>query len=73
MSILQNYERHINLLGCETIEAIFDYCHFLEKDGSTIFYSDIIYKKEEWQKFENWRKTIYNKNYGRGSKRDRDI
>ena len=73
MSILQDYEDQSNFLDQKTMDAISGYLHFLESKGTTIFYSDIIYKKQEWQKFENWRKTVYNTKHGRGSKRNRKV
>ena len=73
MSILQDYEDQSNFLDQNTMDAISGYLHFLESKGTTIFYSDIIYKKQEWQKFENWRKTVYNTKHGRGSKRNRKV
>ncbi len=73
MSILQDYEDQGNFLGRKTMDAISEYLHFLESKGTTIFYSDIIYKKQEWQKFENWRKTVYNKNHGKSSGGDRKV
>lgn len=73
MSILQDYENQSNFLGQETIDAISRYLRFLENQGMAILYSDIIYKKEEWQKFENWRKTVYNKNHGKSSGGDRKV
>ena len=73
MSILQDYENQSNFLGQETIDAISRYLRFLKNQGMAILYSDIIYKKEEWQKFENWRKTVYNKNHGKSSGGDRKV
>ncbi len=70
MSILQEYEEHSKYLGQETIDAISEYISFLETKGIIILYSDIIYKKEEWQKFANWRKKVYNIKHGKGSKGD---
>ncbi|MBQ3473887.1 hypothetical protein IJH24_00430 [Candidatus Saccharibacteria bacterium] len=70
MSILQDYEEQINFLGQETIDAISEYLTFLRQNGTTILYSDIIYKKSEWQKFDNWRKRVYNIKYGRNTKGD---
>jgi hypothetical protein len=46
MSILQEYERQRDLLGQKTIGAISAYLDYLDKKGTTLFYSDIIYKKE---------------------------
>ena len=73
MSILQEYENHSKYLGQETIDAISDYILFHEAKGTKILYSDVIYKKPEWQKFENWRKRVYNKKHGKSSKGDRKI
>ena len=70
MSILQEYEEHSKYLGQETIDAISEYISFLETKGIIILYSDIIYKKEEWQKFANWRKKVYNRKHGKSSKGD---
>ena len=70
MSILQEYEEHSKYLGQETIDAISEYVSFLETRGIRILYSDVIYKKEEWQKFANWRKKVYNRRHGKSSKGD---
>lgn len=70
MSILQDYEKQANYLGQETIEAISTYIGFLEKNGKNLLYSDIIYKKKEWQKFVNWHETIYNKKHEKSSEGD---
>lgn len=70
MSILQEYEEHSKFLGQETIDAISEYVSFLETKGIRILYSDVVYKKEEWQKFANWRKKVYNRKYGKSPKRD---
>lgn len=70
MSILQDYENQAKYLGQETIEAISVYIDFLEKNGKNILYSDIIYKKKEWQKFANWHKKVYNIKHGKSSKGD---
>ena len=70
MSILQEYEEHTKYLGQETIDAISEYISFLEAKGTTILYSDVIYKKREWQKFENWQKRVYNRKHGKSSKGD---
>ena len=73
MSILQEYENHRNYLGKEVTNAISEYICYLEKRGIDILYSDVIYKKEEWQKFENWYKKVYNIKYGKSSKGNRKI
>lgn len=73
MSILQEYENHTKYLGQETIDAISEYILYLKTRGVSILYSDIIYKKEEWQKFEKWQKRVYNMRYGKSSKGDRNI
>ena len=70
MSILQEYEEQSKYLGQETIDAISEYVSFLKAKGINILYSDIIYKKEEWQKFANWRKKVYNRKHGKSSKGD---
>ena len=70
MSILQEYEEQSKYLGQETIDAISEYISFLETKGIIVLYSDIIYKKEEWQKFANWRKKVYNRKHGKSSKGD---
>ena len=70
MSILQEYEEQSKYLGQETIDTISEYISFLKAKGINILYSDIIYKKEEWQKFANWRKKVYNRKHGKSSKRD---
>ena len=70
MSILQDYEEQTVLLGQETIDAISEYISFLETKGIKTLYSDIIYKKQEWQKFENWFNTVYNIRHGKDSKGD---
>ena len=70
MSILQEYEEHSKYLGQETIDAISEYISFLETKGIRILYSDVVYKKEEWQKFANWRKKVYNIKHEKGSKGD---
>ena len=70
MSILQDYENQTDYLGQETIEAISAYIDFLEINGKDLLYSDIIYKKKEWQKFANWRKKVYNRKHGKSSKGD---
>ena len=70
MSILQEYEEHSKYLGQGTIDAISEYISFLETKGIRILYSDVIYKKEEWQKFANWHKKVYNIKHGKSSKGD---
>ncbi len=70
MSILQEYEEQSKYLGQDTIDTISEYISFLKAKGINILYSDIIYKKEEWQKFANWRKKVYNRKHGKSSKGD---
>ena len=70
MSILQEYEEHSKYLDQETIDAISEYISFLETKGINTLYSDVVYKKQEWQKFVNWRKKVYNREHGKGSKGD---
>ncbi len=70
MSILQYYEEHAKYLGQKTIDAISEYLNLPDIKKENILYSDIIYKKEEWQKFDNWYKKVYNIEHGESSKRD---
>lgn len=64
MSILQEYEDHCNYLSEERMEALIRYLEITNK-----LYSDVVYKKQEWEEFEKW----YNKEYGRGAKRDSKV
>ena len=64
MGILQEYESHRNYLPEERMEALMRYLEAANK-----LYSDVIYKKQEWEEFEKW----YNKEYGRGTKRDSKV
>ncbi len=52
MSILQEYERHKKILGEDKIVAIDEYLAELKEKNINKHYSDIIYKKEEFEKFE---------------------
>ena len=70
MSILQEYEEHPKWFGKETVDAISKYIQHLNDKGIDVSYSDVVYKKTEWQKFENWHKRVYNINHGESSKRD---
>jgi hypothetical protein len=70
MSILQEYEEQSKCLGQGTVDTTSEYISFLKAEGINILYSDIIYKKEEWQKFANWRKKVYNRKHGKSSKGD---
>lgn len=70
MSILQEYEEHSKWVGKETVDAISKYIQYLNGKGIDISYSDIIYKKTEWQKFEIWHKRVYNISHGKSSKGD---
>ena len=69
MSILQEYEEHSKILGQKTINAISEYLHSPENNNGPVYYSDIIYKKAEWEKFEKW----YNDKYGKSSERNRKV
>ena len=64
MSILQEYEKHTKYLDQETINAISDYIYYLETKGIKKYYSDVVYKKQEWQKFVSWHKKVYNIKHG---------
>ena len=50
MSILQEYEQIRKDIGEDKYNAIETYLN-IHKD---ILLSDIYYKREEWEKFENW-------------------
>ena len=70
MSILQEYEKHSGYIGRRKLSAIDEYIKQTQKTGRDIYYSDIIYKKVEWDKFEKWYKEAYNNKYGKSSKRN---
>lgn len=69
MSILQEYEEHYKYIGRDKINAIDDYILYMEKKGTELFYSDIVYKRAEWDKFEKW----YNKKYGKSARRNKTV
>lgn len=71
MSILQEYGNHFKYIGYKKIDAIQNYLDFLKEDNIILFYSDIIYKKDEWEKFEKWYEKVYNRGYGKSSEGDR--
>lgn len=54
MSILQEYEENEKIIGKGKVRAINDYIDFCAKINRSILYSDIVYKREEYNKFENW-------------------
>ena len=70
MSILQEYEWHNIIIGKDKIDAIQAYINNAAKSGSKILYSDVVYKKDEWRKFEDWFENVYNIDYGEGAKRN---
>ena len=68
MSVLQEYQKHIELIGKNKLKALFEY---VEKQNIT--YSDVIYNKKNWEEFDKWYKTVYNNKYGKSSKGDKKI
>lgn len=55
MSILQEYEENRKIIGNGRINAIEDYIQFYkEKYDKDILYSDIVYKKKEYEQFDKW-------------------
>lgn len=54
MSLLQEYETIRRDIGEDTYHAIEKYLN-IHKD---LYLSDIYYKRDEWEKFENWRKGV---------------
>lgn len=69
MSILQDYEKHNKLLGEKKEKAIQKYL----QSHQALLYSDVIYKKTEWAKFENWYKKSYNKKHEGDTKNNSKI
>lgn len=65
MSILQDYEEINKFIGKKKVEAISVY---IEKQDNSLFFSDIVYKKKEWEKFEKWYEEVYNSKHGKGAK-----
>ena len=63
MSILQEYEKHNKYINFAKMNAMEEYISILKKNGIVLYYSDIIYKKAEWEKFEKW----YNNKYGKST------
>jgi len=51
MSLFQDFEYHERLLGTRKLRAMDCYLKDVRKD---ISYSDVIYKKKEYEKFERW-------------------
>lgn len=71
MSILQEYEKHSKYIGKNKLDAIERYISYVNKTKTNnTYYSDIVYKKVEWEKFEKWYKKVYNIKYGESRKRD---
>lgn len=55
MSILQEYEENRKILGNGRINAIEDYIeYYKDKNNKEILYSDIVYKKQEYELFDKW-------------------
>ena len=59
MSILQEYESHTKYIGRHKLKAVFKYAEEYNLD-----YSDIVYDRRTWDKFDKWYKTVYNLKYG---------
>lgn len=69
MSILQEYNRHHNYIDQQKMDALQKYIEFQNvKSGQNIRYDTIVYRKSEWEKFENWYEIIYNNRYEKGPK-----
>ncbi len=68
MSILQEYESHKRLISKKELNAIPDYIIHMNTKGYKLYYSDIVYKKDEWEKLENWYKKGYNNRHGKSPK-----
>lgn len=62
MSILQEYEKHNKYINFTKMNAMQEYISILKKNGIVLYYSDIVYKKAEWEKFEKWYNNKYGKN-----------
>ena len=71
MSILQEYEKHKRIIGLKELKAIPDYIIHMSAEGTKLYYSDIVYKKDEWEKFINWYKKVYNNRHGKSTKRNK--
>lgn len=69
MSILQEYNQHFNYINQHKMDALQEYIKLAnDKDNEHLRYDTIVYKKSEWEKFENWYEIIYNNRYGKGPK-----
>ncbi|MBR3131990.1 hypothetical protein IKG33_01050 [Candidatus Saccharibacteria bacterium] len=68
MSILQEYEGHTKIIGKKKFEALLKY---IKK--CSVFYSDVIYNKKNWEEFDKWYREVYNNKYGKSSKGDKTI
>ena len=68
MSILQEYENHCKYISKDKMKAIQVYIDNLKEVNANIYYSDIVYKKTEWKKFEDWYKKVYNIKHGKSAK-----
>ena len=68
MSILQDYEEINRLIGKKKVEAISVY---IEEQNNSLLFSDVVYKKKEWEKFEKWYKEVYNNRHGKGARRNK--
>lgn len=54
MSILQEYEEINKIMGNARTKAIGEYIKYYEKHNISILYSDIVYKEQEYKKFDDW-------------------
>lgn len=73
MSILQEYEDHYRYMGRKRLHAIQLYLRVQEKIGRNISYTDVVYGKNEWRKFDEWFRLQYNQSNGRSVKSDKGI
>lgn len=54
MSILQEYEEIEKIIGVGRVRTTDKYIKYCSKHGREILYSDIVYKKEEYELFDKW-------------------
>ena len=68
MSILQEYQKHVELIGEKKYKALFEYIKEHE-----LSYSELVYKKENWDAFDKWYSEVYNNRYGKSAGRNQKI
>lgn len=68
MSILQEYEKHVKVIGKNKYRALLEY---IKK--CSVSYSDVMYKKKEWKEFDKWYREVYNNKYGKSSEGDKTV